>query len=422
MGKKVKRPPADPEPDAVLHPPTLWHELVSQELASERARADDLWPVFCQLFGRKREIAWRITRCLVSPYAQGRLPMSASVTAEYLQDLESEVRAEVRFSRVNDRFTTWRLRWPAHAEPSPSEDLYRIPGFKNRKSRPGLLETCKQTELTGLVCHQGNPLVQHLLEMLVAFSRSQDHSTSELGEAEKLDLDAAKVSFHGSRTCAKHTYKYVVRLLFSIGEPLFHVPDPRFSLGVPSHGLGVDIIPGSEPVRLPLPGCGDTKPWAQAHPWLREDGNVVEQPPWVHVCQELDCLRAINGTLESCTVETTFTVWRYRSSNGNAMLCYLFICPQEPSLKKDGWRSEPAIDAASWVVHPLRHCEWAWPEDSSDLEGFETRSMCCPDIPLVLKIVEELAKTNSELRRQLGGMHVTDYRSFLLKALDYLAD
>ena len=48
--------------------------------------------------------------------------------------------------------------------------------------------------------------------------------------------------------------------------------------------------------------------------------------------------------------------------------------------------------------------------------------MCCGDVSIYRRMIKEFAKPVKQLRGELGAMNATDYRSFVLKALDYFAD
>ena len=52
----------------------------------------------------------------------------------------------------------------------------------------------------------------------------------------------------------------------------------------------------------------------------------------------------------------------------------------------------------------------------------DVRSMCCGDVSIYRRMIKEFAKPVKQLRGELGAMNATDYRSFVLKALDYFAD
>ena len=168
-------------------------------------------------------------------------------------------------------------------------------------------------------------------------------------------------------------------------------------------------------------------PWALAHPWLREAAGAARPPPLVDAAVDVECVRVDPATAgpRRALLATRFVVWPYAPGGAAPGLCYVFVCPEDAgagaALKADGWRSPGAVRAAGWLVHPLRWCEWAWPEEDAAPAGLECRSMCCRDTPLVRRVITDVAAPEAELRARLGAMHPTDYRSFLLKALDYLA-
>ncbi|CAE6972909.1 unnamed protein product [Symbiodinium natans] len=344
-----------------------------EEIASER-------------FNSARQRSWEKTGFL--------LARAAVQLSSHQRKTFEDFSVVVRLRRVNPWFVEWWLQWPEGAEPPPSEDICQ--------NCPALRPTCRSTELSAIVCDRGD-FVPQLLNLL------------------RGDGQEAQETEENHRCAPAYLYKYVVRLLFMISEPLQHLPDPRFS----TH-------PASNPHLLPrATAAADRIAFAEAltedrlkelrHPWLKEEGVVVEPGLVADVSEDMDCLRMVGGEVQKQPVAVRFVAWEY-TKNDQRKLCYLFVCPEEPALKKDGWRKPDLVDAAGWITHPLRRCCWPWPEEMEGIGPVDVRSMCCGDVPIYRRMIQEVAKPAGQLRDELGAMNVTDYRSFVLKALDYFAD
>lgn len=373
-----------------------WASLVAQEVASSKTLATELWPVLCQSF-RSKKVASDVLGFLVSPYAQ-RFLCKPDDGSEVVNVFE-EFSVIVNVRRVNPWFVEWRLNWPAAAEPPPNEDIFR--------SCPALKQSMRDcTELGAVVCDRGD-FVPQLLNLLRA-------SCEDDGALSKEGLEEARETQTNFRSHPTYLYKHVVRLLFTISEPLQHHPDPRFSpyLGSPSGALDRRSI--SEELT-------EERLKELAHPWLKEEAVVVQPTPLADLSEDVECLRLIDGELKSQPVAVRFVAWDYVKSE-SSKLCYLFVCPEEPALKKVGWQKPALVEAEGWVTHPLKQCQWSWPEEMEGIGPVDVRSMCCGNVPIYRRMIKEFAKPVKQLRDELGAMNTTDYRSFVLKALDYFAD
>jgi len=269
------------------------------------------------------------------------------------------------------------------------------------------------TELSAVVCDRGD-FVPQLLNLLRA-------SCEEDAALSKVDLEEARETQTNFRSAPTYLYKHVVRLLFTISEPLQHHPDPRFSPHE-SFNAHLGASPSGAVDRRAMPEeLTEERLRELAHPWLKEEAVVVQPTPLADLSEDMECLRLIDGELKSQSVAVRFVAWDYVKSECSK-LCYLFVCPEETTLKKVGWQKSDLVDAEGWVTHPLRQCQWSWPEEMEGIGPVDVRSMCCGDVSIYRRMIKEFAKPVKQLRGELGAMNATDYRSFVLKALDYFAD
>jgi len=380
-----------------------WPKLVAQEVAASKTLATELWPVLYQGFRSKR-VASDVLGFLVSAYAQRCLGKSDD--GSEVTNVFEEFSVIVNIQRVNPWFVEWRLRWPAAAEPPPNDDIFI--------SCPALKRSMRDsTELSAVVCDRGD-FVPQLLNLLRA-------SCEEDAALSKVDLGEARETQTNFRSAPTYLYKHVVRLLFTISEPLQHHPDPRFSPHE-SFNAHLGASPSGAVDRRAMPEeLTEERLRELAHPWLKEEAVVVQPTPLADLSEDMECLRLIDGELKSQSVAVRFVAWDYVKSECSK-LCYLFVCPEETTLKKVGWQKSDLVDAEGWVTHPLRQCQWSWPEEMEGIGPVDVRSMCCGDVSIYRRMIKEFAKPVKQLRGELGAMNATDYRSFVLKALDYFAD